>query len=235
MRFAAPEFFFLLLLLPLYYGIQAYLKRRTKARTPTVRFANFDTLQRTSAGVRARLTWIPTTLRLGALVLLTVAMARPQQEDVVTLMGKGLDIMFCLDMSGSMNAVDKPETEIAAYQADGKEPPNRLEVAVDTLKKLVRDRTGDRFGLVVFSSVAYLKSPLTLDQGTIVDQLDGLVLDSLEREPNRDGCINGCTIDGESTAIGDALSKAYKRLEDSDGNLKRTSHPVPLWQQSRMA
>jgi len=75
-------------------------------------------------------------------------------------------------------------------------------------------------GLVVFSSEAYLKFPLTLDYETAVSQLDALALDSRERRRNRPGCINNCTIKGDATAIGDALSKAYKRLEKSDGKGK---------------
>lgn len=221
MIFASPEFFFLLLLFPLSLGVRHWrLKRSSSTASPSVSFANFPVLLRGKAGWRASLAGLLAVLRVAALLLLVIALARPQSEDWETLSGKGLDITICLDMSGSMNAVDLDFEEISRYQTRGEEPPNRFETAQEILKQFVANRKGDRVGLVVFSSDAYLKFPLTLDYDTVVDQLDSLVLDSLERARNRPGCVNGCTIAGEKTAIGDALSKAYKRLEHSDGEGK---------------
>jgi len=218
MHFANPEFFFILLLFPLAWGFRRWRSR--KATSPAVRFANFLALEAAPVGLRARLTAMLPALRIVALVLLVVALARPQTEDFETLSGQGLDIMLCLDMSGSMNAVDMDMDEIAGWQGRSMEPPNRFRTAVETLKEFVKNRRGDRIGLVVFASEAYLKFPLTLDHATVVRQLDSLVLDNMERRHDRDGCINNCTINGERTAIGDALSKAFKRLEKSDGRGK---------------
>jgi Ca-activated chloride channel homolog len=218
MRLASPEYLYLLLLFPLFYGIFRFIGKRTKrGHRPTFDFANAPALTATDPGFRTRLAWLPAALRILGLVALVVALARPQAEDWETITGEGLDIMFCLDMSGSMNAVDKSSSEVGDYQSRGKEPPNRFEVARDTLKQFVANRKGDRIGLVVFSSDAYLKFPLTLDYETVLAQLDSLTLDSRERKRPRDACTNGCTINGSKTAIGDALSKAYKRLEKSDG------------------
>ena len=216
MSFASPELFLLLLLFPLAWGFQYWRSRRGLTPGPAVRFANFLALMRTPAGYRARLTLITPALRVIALLLIIVALARPQTEDWETLMGQGLDIMICLDMSGSMNAVDMTMDEIAGYQGNSQEPPNRFQMAEETLKQFVKNRRGDRIGLIVFSNDAYLKFPLTLDYETVIAQLDALVLDSLERDRRHPGCTNGCTINGEKTAIGDALAKAYKRLEKSD-------------------
>lgn len=218
MRLANPELLLLGVFLPLFWLGARWWRRRTGQRSSGVfQFANFVSLSHAGRGLRARLASLPTILRLLALAALLIALARPQTEDEETLMGKGLDIMICLDMSGSMNAVDMDVEEIARYQSAGKEPPNRFQMAIEILKKFIRNRKGDRVGLVVFSSEAYLKFPLTLDYETALRQLNELVLDSMERRPGDDRCINDCTIKGEKTAIGDALAKAYKRLEKSDG------------------
>jgi Ca-activated chloride channel family protein len=218
MHFANPEFLFMLMLLPLAWGFRRW--RGRNAPSPSVRFANFLALDAAPVGLRARLTSMLPALRVAALVLVAVALARPQTEDFETLSGQGLDVMLCLDMSGSMNAVDMDLDEISDWQGRSQEPPNRFRIAVDTLKDFVKNRRGDRIGLVVFASEAYLKFPLTLDHATVLRQLDSLVLDNMERRQDREGCINNCTINGERTAIGDALSKAYKRLEKSDGRGK---------------
>jgi Ca-activated chloride channel family protein len=215
-RLANPEFLFLLLAFPLLWGVLRLVgHRRPRGHRPAVSFANILALGRTAGGWRARLLPLLPATRIVALIMLVLALARPQLEDWETLAGSGLDIMICLDMSGSMNAVDMDFDEIGAYQERGEEPPSRFKMAVETLKQFILDRAGDRVGLVVFSSEAYLKFPLTLDYDTVLHQLDALVLDNMERDRRFPGCTNGCTINGEKTAVGDALSKAYKRLEKS--------------------
>jgi Ca-activated chloride channel homolog len=216
MNFATPEYFFLLAALPLAWGLRKWVaSRRPLGHRPAISFANMLALSRAGTGWRTRLLPLLPLMRVVALVLLVVALARPQIEDWETLTGSGIDIMVCLDMSGSMNAVDMEQSEIADYQERGEEPPNRFDTARETLKQFIRDRQGDRVGLVVFSSEAYLKFPLTLDYGTVLQQLDSLVLDNMERDRRHTGCINGCTIIGEKTSVGDALAKAFKRLEES--------------------
>jgi len=211
MSFATHWAFLALLALPLVLWL-----RRGR---PGWRFANQPALDAAGAGPRVRLAGLPTALYVLGFAVIVVAMARPQTEDWEELVGEGLDIMICLDMSGSMNAVDLPDAALAAIQAEGTEPSNRFQVARDALRDFIRKRQGDRVGLVVFSRDAFLKFPLTLDFRTALDQLEGLVLDSGERDRVRGtpGCLNGCTIEGARTAIGDALSRAWKRLEDGDG------------------
>lgn len=184
------------------------------------RFANQPALDAAGAGLRVRLAGLPSALYVLGFAFIVLALARPQTEDWEELTGEGLDIMICLDMSGSMNAVDLPGSALAALQADGREPANRFEVARSALRDFIRKRQGDRVGLVIFSQDAFLKFPLTLDYRTALDQLKGLVLDSGERDRSRrrtSGCLNNCTIEGARTAIGDALSRAKMRLEGGDG------------------
>jgi len=211
MSFATPWAFLALLALPLVLWL-----RRGR---PGWRFANQPALDAAGAGLRVGLAGLPTVLYVLGFAVIVVALARPQTEDWEELSGEGLDIMICLDMSGSMNAVDLPDAALSALQAEGSEPSNRFEVARAALRDFIRKRQGDRIGLVIFSQDAFLKFPLTLDYRTALDQLEGLELDSGERDRGRgaSGCLNRCTIEGARTAIGDALSRAWKRLEDGDG------------------
>lgn len=164
--------------------------------------------------LRVRLRVLPEILRVVGVIALVIAMARPQQVDTEVLSGEGLDIMIALDMSGSMNVVDMSDEQIAAVQAEGREPDNRFEAARKLLKDFIKRRKSDRVGLVIFGGEAYLRFPPTLDYVRLLNALDDLVLDNGRR--SRDGderCTNGCTINGGGTAIGDALNRAFLRLE----------------------
>jgi len=159
---------------------------------------------------------LPRIARVLALTLIVVALARPQSTDNRLVSGEGIDIMFALDMSGSMNAVDLAEEGIYAYHNQGQEPPNRFELARDILIRFVKARREDRIGLSIFGKDAYLKFPLTLDYDRILANLEGLVLDD-GRRGDTTQCQNECTIDGGGTAIGDALARCYRRLRKSSG------------------
>lgn len=163
----------------------------------------------------SHLWWLPPAIQGIASAVAVFSLARPQINEVNELIGEGSDFVIALDMSGSMNAVDLPPERIMEYHRQGQEPPNRFETARETLKRFIKSRYQDRIGLVIFSSRAFVKFPLTLDKDAMLRILDGLVLDDGVRGAG-EGCLNGCTITGEATAIGDALGRAYKRLEGSD-------------------
>ncbi len=93
-------------------------------------------------------------------------------------------------------------------------------IARDTLQAFVQTRNQDRIGLVVFGRDAWLKYPLTLDYGRLVQTLEDLVLDAFYHDPETGACLNGCTISGAGTAIGDALGRAYNRLRRSKAQSK---------------
>lgn len=131
---------------------------------------------------------LPFYLRLLALGLLFVALARPQKglawEESLT---QGIDIEIVLDVSGSMGAED--------FQ-----PKNRLEVAKTVVKEFVAQRPADRIGLVVFSGAAVSRAPLTSDR-----EMLGFLIDSLALNTLPDG-----------TAIGVALANAASRLKEGE-------------------
>jgi Ca-activated chloride channel family protein len=143
-------------------------------------------------GLVARLRDLPTVLRLAAVVLVGVALARPQStrgSDELEL--EGIDIVIALDLSGSMQ-----ETDLV---------PNRLEAAKLVIQDFVHRRPSDRIGLVVFGREAYTHIPLTLDHGTFLRMLAEL----------RIGMI-----DGNATAIGNGIGVALNRLRKSDAKSK---------------
>jgi Ca-activated chloride channel family protein len=143
-------------------------------------------------GLVARLADLPAVLRLAVVVLLGVALARPQSSRLSDdLELEGIDIVIALDVSGSMQ-----ETDLQ---------PNRLDAAKNVIQDFVVHRPSDRIGLVVFGREAYTHVPLTLDHGTLLRMLAEL----------RVGII-----DGRGTAIGNGLGVALNRLRHSDARSK---------------
>jgi len=135
MFFGSPAFLWLLLLLPAYAFYLVRFKRRGE---PALGYPSLAHLH--GMGDRAAAAWerIRGWARLGALALLIIALARPQQglkgDDRFT---KAADIMLCLDASDSMRAEDF-------------KPRNRIEVAKESAIQFLEKRRDDRLGLVVF-------------------------------------------------------------------------------------
>ncbi|HEX3694466.1 MAG TPA: VWA domain-containing protein [Polyangia bacterium] len=166
--------------------------RRAPARSAVLTHARASELGARRPGLVARLKDLPLVLRLGAVVLVGVALARPQTsrvDDELEL--EGIDIVIALDVSGSMEATDLL--------------PNRLDAAKAVIERFVRRRPSDRIGLVVFGRDAYTHIPLTLDHGTFLRMLAELHLG---------------IIDGSGTAIGNGIGVALNRLRHSDAKSK---------------
>ncbi len=110
--------------------------------------------------IRSRLDpWLP-AVRIIAVALLIIALARPQRGEAVTgSQGEGIDIVLAYDISASM-------TEIFTGQL------SRLDAAETVLKRFVQGRDGDRVGLVVFRGNALALSPLTTDYAALTDAID---------------------------------------------------------------
>lgn len=186
--FAYPYAFFLLLLIPaaLIWYYLVYKKTRNRIALPTLRL-----LKNRKRTIRERLTDIPVYLRLIALVVLIVALARPQSfntgENVFT---EGVDIALVLDISGSMLAEDFK--------------PNRLDAAKKITADFINGRANDRIGLVIFSRDAFTQCPLTVDYNV----LQNLLLEV------KSGMIE------DGTAIGNAIANGINRLKDSKSKSK---------------
>lgn len=181
-RFEAPLWLAAALLGPLLVAV-AVLRERSRA----VLFPGVGRLAAIPRSLRARLRHLPTACAALALVLASVALARPQlgfvRENVTT---EGIDIVVALDVSGSMAAED--------FQ-----PKNRLAVAKEVVADFVRRRIHDRVGLVIFAGQALTKAPPTTDQHLLLEQLEDVKLGTLP----------------DGTAIGSGLATALTRLRKS--------------------
>ncbi|MDB4932641.1 MAG: hypothetical protein JWM10_5125 [Myxococcaceae bacterium] len=140
----------------------------------------------------ARLIHLPGALRVSAIVLVGLALARPQRVDAPDALElSGIDIVMSIDLSGSMRAADLQ--------------PTRLEAAKEVVGDFIQRRRSDRMGLVVFGREAFTVVPPTLDYTVLQRMVSALSLD---------------LIDGSGTAIGDGLGTALNRLRHSDARSK---------------
>jgi len=184
-RFASPYFILLLLVIP------ASIFYRSRRRTqPVMGSSSLLALQDYRASWVQKCKWILPVLKYGALSLMIMALARPQwgtQQMSVTT--EGINIIMAVDLSESMAALD--------FKKQG-QTVNRLEAIKGVINDFIATRKGDRIGVVVFGTHAYTQLPLTRDYNTITTIIERLQIGAA----------------GKSTAIGDALGIALKRLED---------------------
>ncbi len=149
----------------------------------------------------------PAACALAGLVLLIVALARPQiVEDRREVKQQGYDLMLSIDLSGSMLAED--------YERNG-ERINRLQAIKPVIQAFITQRKSDRIGMVVFSGRAYTLAPLTFDHDWLGRQVERLKLGMIE----------------DGTAIGDGLGVALTRLEQAgreEGNQRKGAFVVLL-------
>lgn len=186
LRLADPQLLLALALVPLV--LWWHLRRGGGS---AVRFSSVAGLERLGGGGRLLLRHVPLALRLLALALWALALARPQAgRTTQQVRSEGIDIMLLLDTSNSMEARD---LEWSSAQR------TRLEVSRDVLAHFIRNRPGDRIGLVVFGEHAFTQCPLTLDHGVLLAFLEQITIGHAG---------------GRATALGEGLGTAVKRLKD---------------------
>lgn len=188
MTFLHPHLLWLLLLLPVLLLIYVLWRRKQQAslRMPSLHF-----LDGVGGGVRVYLRHSVFALRLLALGLIIIALARPQSssswsEDRV----EGIDIMLTMDISTSMLAMD--------FQ------PNRVEAAKEVAMRFVANRPNDNIGLVVFAGESFTACPLTQDHATLINRLRAMTPGIIE----------------DQTAIGSGIATAIGRLKESKAKSK---------------
>ncbi len=183
-EFSKQEFLWLLLLIPLFV---IWYIRKHKELSSDIRFVHSGFIKNIRKGFRIRMLHLPFVLRMLAMVLLLIALARPQTASSTRdISMEGIDIMITLDISGSMLAEDFS--------------PNRMEAAKRTALDFIDMRPNDRIGVTVFSGFSFTMVPLTTDH-TMLKQLAANI---------RTGMVE------DGTAIGDGLATAVNRLRDSD-------------------
>lgn len=185
--FGQPLFFILLAIIP----ILVYWKiARGNKQTAAIGVS-------TTKGLKNTRSWkntfqnVPFILRLLAIVFIIVALARPQvQFEEQQSEGEGVDIILCIDVSGSMTAEDFT--------------PSRMEAAKQVAENFVNNRPNDRIGIVIFSGESFTQCPLTTDHAVLINQIEQI--------------RNGLLEDG--TAIGSGLATSVDRLRSSKAKSK---------------
>lgn len=183
-RFAYPAVLVLALLVVGWLFVALWRKPTGISYSMTSRIAKLAS--------RARYLWyrVPLVLRAGCLTLLVVTAARPQLYNVSwEIRSPGVDIILCLDTSGSMQALD--------FQLDGK-PVSRLTAVKKVVSEFIKKRETDRIGLVIFGEEAFTVSPLTLDKGLLLELVNKMEIGMA----------------GDQTALGSAIAIGGKRLKD---------------------
>ncbi|WP_295180137.1 VWA domain-containing protein [uncultured Christiangramia sp.] len=199
-NFENPEFFWLLLLLPLAIGW--YIWKRNK-QTAALKISSTKGFKGKS-GLLPKLRPILFILRLLTLALIITAMARPRTVDVSTQSSstQGIDIVMAIDVSASMLARDLQ--------------PTRLEATKNVAEEFIKDRPADRIGLVVYAGESFTKTPITSDKSIVLDALEGIEYNNVLE--------NGTAIgSGLATAVNrikdsDAESKVIILLTDGVNN-----------------
>ena len=190
-RFANPGVLWLLLLLPLLAATRGRVGQAAALLYPSADLVRGVGRSVTARAGRARL-----FLRLLALVLLIVALARPQQGlGTAEIETNGIDIVLAIDVSGSMRALD--------FKLEGK-PVDRIEVVKSVVRRFIDARPDDRLGMVAFAGRPYLVSPLTLDHDWLTQNLERVRIGLIE----------------DGTAIGSAIAAGVNRLREQKAKSK---------------
>ena len=130
---------------------------------------------------------IPFVLRILALSLIVVAIARPRSSEVIEKIdAEGIDIVLAMDVSTSMLARDFT--------------PDRISASKDIAIEFIAQRPTDRMGIVVFAGESYTQCPLTTDRAALINMMKEM----------ETGLID------DGTAIGNGLATAIARMKDSD-------------------
>jgi Ca-activated chloride channel family protein len=188
-RFADPQLLLLLALLPAVVWLRIARERR---RGGAVLFSSLSLIPRRGRSWREALRPALFVLRIAALVLLVVALARPQAVRASQQTAEGIDIAIALDLSGSM-------------EEGGFGDARKVDAAKGVVHDFVGGLANDRAALVVFAGEALIMSPLTLDHDAVQRIL---------------APIDTGRFVGGGTAIGTGLAMSLNVLRDSTAKSK---------------
>jgi Ca-activated chloride channel family protein len=188
-EFVSPEWFWLLAFVPVLIFWFYKSRRQHNAEWKMSALNNTDSISKVWS-VAKSLLWV---LRIAAVVLIVIALARPRYVDQSTRIktSRGIDIVMAIDVSASMLARDLL--------------PNRLEALKEVAARFIDNRPNDRLGLVEYAGESYTKTPLTSDKTLILSALKSIEYNTI--------------IEG-GTAIGMGLATAVNRLKESRAKSK---------------
>ena len=167
--------------------IAHYLWQELSGRKPHLRVSTIIPWKKEGMSVLAVLRHLPFVLRIAAISLIIIAIARPRSSsDVEKVNTEGIDIVLAMDVSTSMLARDFK--------------PDRISAAKDIAVEFIAQRPTDRMGIVVFAGESYTQCPLTTDRATLINLMKEVQTGLIE----------------DGTAIGNGLATAVARMMDSD-------------------
>ena len=167
--------------------IAHYLWQELSGRKPHLRVSTIIPWKKEGMSVLAVLRHLPFVLRIAAISLIIIAIARPRSSsDVEKVNTEGIDIVLAMDVSTSMLARDFK--------------PDRISAAKDIAVEFIAQRPTDRMGIVVFAGESYTQCPLTTDRATLINLMKEVQTGLIEY----------------GTAIGNGLTTAVARMMDSD-------------------
>jgi Ca-activated chloride channel family protein len=189
MIWANPEFFLLLLFVPIILFMKFWYMK--KKRISGIAFSDTSDLNNLPGNWRANGVWASSVLQVLALILIIIALARPQtQNETVERKTEGIDIVITLDLSTSMLAEDLR--------------PNRFIAAKNLTSDFIDNRQNDRIGLVIFRRQSFTLVPPTTDYRLLKYQIENMRMDITE----------------DGTAIGMGIATAVNRLRNSTSKSK---------------
>lgn len=187
-EFAWPWILWTLFIIPLIIAWYIKMNKRQTAALPITTLKHL----KNSKGINTWLFHIPFILRCAGIIFLIIALARPQKIFTEKYLdGEGIDIILCIDVSGSMAYKDFL--------------PTRLEASKEIVKDFVRSRSGDNIGVVIFSNYGFTLCPLTIDTNTVLNQIKSIT-DSI--------------LSDNETVIGTGIATCINRLKNSHSKSK---------------
>ena len=188
MVFANIEYLFLLLLLIPYIVWYVLKWKRSQA---TLQVSDTRAFAKAPKSYKNYLLHVPFGLRIIALTLIIIVLARPQSTDNWQNSEiEGIDIMMAIDVSTSMLAEDLK--------------PNRLEAAKDVAAAFINGRPNDNIGITLFAGETFTQCPLTVDHAVLLNLVNGIKTGVIE----------------DGTAVGMGIANAVTRLKDSKAKSK---------------
>ena len=189
MEFAQPYYLLLILILPVLF---IWYNKKGQYQEATLRYSNISIIPDKIIKNGRKINYLFINGRLLIILLIIIALAKPRLVNTVEKSKiEIIDILLVIDQSSSMLAQDFK--------------PNRLEAAKSVAKTFIKDREGDRLGLIVFAGESYIQCPLTRDLDVLLEFTDQIgIVDS----------------ENDGTAIGMAIANAINRLRDSKAKSK---------------
>ena len=185
MFFEYPKLLWLLVMPALL--VVHYIWLEMSGRRPHMRVSSSVPWTLTGRSFMSFFRHIPFILRVFALSMIVVAIARPRSsQEMERVDTEGIDIILTMDVSTSMLARDFT--------------PDRISASKDIAIEFISQRPSDRMGIVVFAGESFTQCPLTTDRATLINMMKEVQTDLIE----------------DGTAIGNGLATAVARMKDSD-------------------